>query len=176
MRGIYLTAPAGAIEVSAAQSIAIFGWWDQPRSIVTWDDVKAKELTWRQLRRLRFSSLALKQLQPDKQEWVHRSLLTLADMPDTVVFPVNPIADMRADLGEVWSMQWTPDQMLAMGVTYADLVSRGLTIQIMAHFGFPLSMWMQLGFSEQHVRGDEMSKHVFGVGEQELRSIMQHSV
>jgi alpha-amylase/alpha-mannosidase (GH57 family) len=164
------------MEVTPGQSVAIFGWWDQPRNIVTWDDVKAKKLSWRQLRRLRFSSAALKQLQPDKLEWIHHSLLTLHDMVDTIVFPVNPIVDMRADLGEVWSMQWTPDQMLDMRLTYDDLVSKGLTIQIMAHFSFPLSMWMQLGFAEQHIKGDDMSKHVFGLSETELRNIMRHSV
>jgi hypothetical protein len=163
------------MEVTAAQSVAIFGWWDQPRRIVTWDDIKAKELTWKQLRRLRFSSSALKTLQPDKHEWIQRSMLTLHDMVDAIVFPVNPIADMRADLGEVWSMQWTPEQMLAMNVTYNDLLSKGLTIQIMAHFGFPLSIWMQLGFTEQHIKGEDMCKHVFGISEVELRNIMRHS-
>lgn len=64
-----------------------------------------------QLRRLCFSSLALEQLQPDKYEWIHCSLLTLPYMLDTIVFPVNSIADMRADLREVWSMQWTPEEL-----------------------------------------------------------------
>lgn len=173
---IYATPTWRAIEITASQSIAIFGWWDQPRSIVTWDDVKAKELTWSQLRRLRFSSSALKELQPDKHEWINRSLLTLHDMRDTIVFPVNPISDMRADIAEVWTMRWTPDELQDMGVTYNDLVAKGLTMQIMAHFNYPLSMWMQLGFAEEHIKGENMCLHVFGVHEPELRRIMRHSV
>jgi hypothetical protein len=143
---------------------------------VTWDDVKATELTWAQLRKLNFSAAALHKLQPDKHEWISRSLLTLNDMRDTTIFPINPIVDMRADIGELWSMRCTAQDLHAMGVSYDDLVAKGLTIQIMAHFNYALSMWMQLGFREEHIKSEEMCMHVFGVEETELRRIMRHSV
>lgn len=162
------------MEVSASQSLAVFGWWDQPRWIVTWDDVKAKLFTWQQLRRLKFSAEALHTLQPDKHEWINRSLLTLADMSETTLFPIHPLTDMRADIAEVWAMGWTPAELHEMRVTYSDLVAKGLTMHIMAHFNFPLSMWMQLGFREEHIK-DSMCEHVFGVSEEELRKIMRHS-
>jgi hypothetical protein len=161
-------------EATASQSLAVFGWWDQPRRIVTWDDIKSKQFTWQQLRRLHFPAAALHAMQPDKHEWINRSLLTLTDMSDTTVFPIHPIADMRADISEVWAMGWRAADLHAMGVTYADLVAKGLTMHIMAHFNFPLSMWMDLGFSEDHIKG-AMSEHVFGVSEDELRKIMRHS-
>jgi hypothetical protein len=143
---------------------------------VTWDDVKTTELTWSQLRKLSFSPAALHTLQPDKHEWINRSLLTLQDMRDTTVFPINPIVDMRADIGELWSMQCTAQELCNMGVSYDDLVAKGLTIQIMAYFNYALSMWMQLGFRDEHIKSEEMCMHVFGVEETELRRIMRHSV
>ena len=143
---------------------------------MTWDDVKATELTWAQLRKLNFSAAALHKLQPDKHEWISRSLLTLNDMRDTTIFPINPIVDMRADIGELWSMRCTAQDLHAMGVSYDDLVAKGLTIQIMAHFNYALSMWMQLGFREEHIKSEDMCFHVFGVEEAELRRIMRHSV
>jgi len=162
------------MEVTASQSLAFFGWWDQPRFIVTWDDIKAKQFTWQQLRRLNFSAESLYNLQPDKHEWINRSMMTLADMPDTTIFPINPIRDMRADIAEVWSMAWSPDELNAMRVTYSDLVSKGLTMQLMTHFNFPLSMWLQLGFNEDHIK-PAMSELVFGVDEDELRMIIRHT-
>ena len=38
------------IRISARQSIAIFGLWDQPRHVLEWQDVTARNLTWRTLR------------------------------------------------------------------------------------------------------------------------------
>ena len=163
------------MEISAAQSIKIFGMWDQPRVILLWDDVKAQCLTWRRLRAdYAFSAAQLKTLQPDRSEWINRGALTLYEMLDMTVFPVNPLVDMRADLAEMWSMRWTPDQLSSMHVTYDQMRVRGLTPSLMKHFNYPLSGWMTLGFQHSHCEAlvDEAVLLVFGMPKAELRTIL----
>ena len=160
------------IEITPTQSISIFGWWDQPRTILTWDDIKLKKLTWRKLRNLNFNASDLQHIQGAKEEWIKRGGLTLNDVSDMTAFPVNPFTDMHADLGEVWSMKWTPEQMTAMGITYNDLLRKGLNIEIMAHFNMPLSSWVLLGFCQDNIVQGHMSERVFGMDEDELRRII----
>ena len=169
---VFLKINVHAIEVTAKQSIKIFGMWDQPRRIVTWDDIKSKKLTWRQLRKLEFKVSDLKNIQPCKHEWIQRGCVTLHDLKDMVNFPVNPIADMHADIGEIWSMEWTADDMRQMGLTYEQLKSKGLTIEIMKFFNMPLSAWVNLGFKTTDIVSGPMSLHVFGMEEDELRKII----
>ena len=150
------------------QSIRIFGWWDQPRTIVVWDDLKHNNLSWRRLRvEYGFSAHALHTIQPQVREWVARGQLTLHDVLDMSIFPVNPFTDLGADLGEVWSMKWSAEELASMGVTYEQMLVRGITPEIMRCFSFPLSSWMRLGFARRHVVSDDVAS-VFGMGVQEL--------
>ena len=157
--------------------MAIFGWWAQPRTVVAWDDVKKMNMHWRQLRtELGFTSEQLARLQPDKSEWVKRCALTLHDMPDMLVFPVNPFTDLGADIAEVWSMRWSIDLLAQMGVTVAQMRARGLSPQIMQHFAVPLSGWQKLGLCAQDVESwsDDDVDAVFNLDRDELSSILQH--
>jgi len=163
------------MEISASKSISFFGWWDQPRTILCWEDVKGRCLSWRKLRdTFQFTAEELRTLQPDKGEWIKRGALTLHDMGDMAVFPINPITDMHADLAEVWSMHWTPEQLGAMGVTFVDMKACGLTSKIMSHFGFSLRAWAQLGFEEPHARSmsEDESTLVFGMSSAEVCSVL----
>lgn len=163
------------LEVSAKQSIAIFGWFDQPRKIVTWDDLTKQNWSWRRLRHeLNFTPAELLKIQGDKQAWMTRGSLTLHDLPEMAMFPINPFVDMQADLGEVWSMQWTPALLCDMGVTYEQMRMRGLSAQIMHHFNFSLSSWFSLGFRREHADkfSTEDSLLVFGIPQCELVKIL----
>ena len=158
--------------MSARQSIQIFGLWDQPRVIVTWDDFKERELSWYDLRnKYGFHAEQLKRIQPRKEEWVMRGQIKLFDVLDMRCFPVNPFTDLGADLAEVLSMKWTAREMSEMDMTYAQMLERGLTPSVMRHFHFALSGWMELGLQEQHVTTQE-SADVFGMGLDECRSVL----
>jgi len=162
------------MQLSAAESIRIFGWWDQPRRVLAWSDVKEKGYTWRDLRALRFSVGQLHRLQEDKREWIHRGGLRLADLPELTMFLVNPLLDMRADIGELCSMQWRHETLLSMGVSYQQMVKFGMTPRIMTFFRFPLSGWVALALGPSDValwtEADAVS--TFGVGVLELRDIL----
>ena len=96
------------MELSSRESIRFFRLWDQPRTMLAWEDVKTRCPSWKSLRQdYSFTREKLFSLQPDKVEWIKRGALTLHDMTNMSHFPINPISDLHADLTEVWSMHLT---------------------------------------------------------------------
>lgn len=163
------------MEISSSESIRIFGWWDQPRSVLTWSDIKDKNYSWRFLRDdMRFSAQQLYTLQGDKFEWIHRGGLRLGDLHETTMFPINPLVDMRADIGELCSAQWRVETLADMGVTYKQMVKFGITPRIMTFFRFPLSGWVSLSLGSEDVShwSDQDATETFGIGVFELKDIL----
>lgn len=136
-----------------------------------------KKLTksWRQLRRdFGFSPEELKRIQPDKKEWIQRGALTLHDLPEMAIFPINPFKDLGADIAEVWSMHWSVDDLAQMDVSFQDMRKRGLSAQIMHHFQIPLSGWLKLKINSNDVKNmnDDEIDYVFQLDRNELMHII----
>lgn len=166
---------AGGILISARQSISIFGLWDQPRQVLEWQDVTARNLTWRTLREsMELTAEQLRKMQPDPIEWVHRASITLQDLPDMVCFPVNPFVHLHADLAEVWSMHWSADTLKQLAVTFDQLRAKGMTVQVMQHFSFTLGQWMNLGLQQEHVRAMDVDgvSRVFDMPKDEVIEVI----
>lgn len=143
---------ACGIVLTARQSISIFGLWDQPRQVLEWQDITARNMTWRMLRdSIGLEAEQLKRMQPDPVEWVHRASITLQDLPDMACFPVNPFLHLHADLAEVWTMRWSADTLKQFNVTFEQLRDKGMNAQVMQHFNFTLGQWMGLGLRQPHV-------------------------
>lgn len=166
------------MKIDSYQSVMIYGWWAQPRFTLAWEDVKQRGISWRQLRDLGFEAEELRQMQPDKMEWIQRGGLQLQDIVDMMVFPVNPLIDFRADLAELWNIKCTPEQLCRMGVTYEQLLSRGLNPNIMFYFDFTLSEWARLGMRLEDVDAmtPEECRAVFSIDESEVRKIFSDFV
>ena len=165
------------LAVNATQSIQLFGYWDQPRHIVTWEDLVKGNWSWRRLiNELNFTPTQLKTIQPDKLAWIKRGQLTLHDLPQMTIFPVNPLTDMQADIGELWSMRWPSNLLFDMGVTYDQLRSRGLNAAIMKHFNLSLSAWCSMQLQHDHVNGftENECMMVFGLPKKELQDILMN--
>lgn len=166
------------MEVTPLQSIQIFGLWDQPRTMAGWEHIKALNMSWRRLRQeLKFTPQQLQKIQPEKKEWVQRGALTLHDLPEMVIFPINPFVDLSADLGEVWSMRWGADLLADMGVTYEQMVRRGLNPRFMQHLNYSVGGWFLLKFEAKHLDEswtDEACKAVFGACKLEMKSILRN--
>ena len=160
------------LKVSPLQSVKIFGLWDQPRFIVQWDDVK--HLNWSQLRReYGFSPEELRVLQPDKKEWLKRNRgVSLFDLPEMSIFPVNPYDDLNADLAEVWSMRWGVDLWIRMGITYKQMKRAGLTPQIMKLMDLKMNDWVNLKLEPEDVCSEEISG-IFGLGVEECQDVIR---
>ena len=167
--------PISATILTSSQSVSLFGWFKQPILTLCWDDVKQNNFTWRQMRTLGLSQEQLRAVQPDKQEWVQRGGLQLSDIADMTIFPVNPLTDFGADLAELWNMKSSSQQLRQMGISFDNLLTKGLSAQIMHAFGFPLSGWTEIGF--KHTHAAKMSEHeaqlVFGLPKVELVNILQ---
>ena len=166
------------MQVTPAQSIKIFGWWQQPRRMASWENLKALQFSWRRLRtELGFTAEQLHSIQPDKREWIARGALTLHDLPDMLLFPINPFVDLNADLAEVWSMQWPADLLASMGVTYEQMQRRGLNAQFMEHLNYSVGAWHLLKFGSQHVDeqfSETQCMRLFHVNKQELKLIFSN--
>jgi len=163
------------MELTARESIRFFGMWDQPRTMLAWEDIKSRCCSWRTLRHdYLLSREDLQRLQPDKVEWIKRGALTLHDLVDMSIFPINPISDLHADLAEIWSMHWTPEQMKTMGLTYAQMRRSGLNFEIMQHFGFSLQSWSSLQLDARDVA--QMNENecllLFGIPPREVGDIL----
>ena len=144
--------------------------------MASWENLKALNMSWRRLRlELGFTPEQLYRVQPDKQEWITRGALTLHDLPEMLLFPINPFVDLNADLAEVWSMQWPAELLADMGVTYEQMQRRGLNPQFMEHLNFSVGAWHLLQIGRHHI-DDTWSEHacmrVFQVGKQELQLIL----
>lgn len=163
-----------AVPVTALQSIKLFGIFKQPIMVLSWQDVKYYNFTWRNLRALGIEAKALKELQPDKHEWLQRGGIQVADLMDMIVFPVNPLTDFGVDLAELWQMRCNTSALVSMGITFDNLVTKGITPQIMAAFSLPLSDWTELGFSSQHaqVMSNEDCQLVFGIEKNEFMKLL----
>jgi hypothetical protein len=169
--------PQGIL-VNPRHLVAIFGVWDQPRQVLEWQDVTARNLTWRTLREsMQFEPEQLKRLQPDVLEWVARASITMQDLPDMTCFPVHPFVHLRADLAEVWSMRWSADTLKQLDVTFEQLRAKGMNSQVMQHFGFTLGQWMSLGMTQAHVRAidDECLRKCFDMPKEEVLEVVAHN-
>ena len=161
--------------LDAYQSICLFGWWNQPRMVLTWNDVKVFCFTWRQMRALGITADELKEVQPCKTEWIQRGGIQIEDLHDMTTFPVNPITDFGCDLAELWKMKLSHDSMKKMQITYDQLLDQGITPAIMHAFDMQLSHWHELGFTQTHasVMSSDECEHVFGIAQSELICILK---
>jgi len=164
----------GVIILTAEESVNLFGWFAQPVKTLSWEAVKTHLFTWRHLRSYGIDAERLKRVQPDKHEWINRGGLKTSDLNDMTIFPINPITDFGVDLAELWQMQCSVNDLLAMNVTYEQLLEKGLSVDIMHCFGFPLSAWVDLGFKSDHAKilNNEESLRVFGMQTSELLTIL----
>jgi hypothetical protein len=117
----------------------------------------------------------LKILQPDKNEWIQHGGIQVSDLTDMLVFPVNPLTGFGVDLAELWQMRCNTAMLIAMGITFDQLIVKGITPQIMKAFALPLSDWTELGFGIEHAKlmlNDEC-KLVFNIEKTEFMCILQ---
>lgn len=161
------------------QSVRLYGLIKQPRSTLDWTDVIQENFTWRFLRVVGLSAEQLKTMQPDKTQWLQRGLVLLEDIPDMLVFPVNPLLDYKADIAELWRMmtntKCTSDDLFKTGIRFEQLVKRGMNPEIMFHFQFTLCEWLELGMKTEDVQKmtSDQCENVFSLDKDEVVHIVR---
>jgi hypothetical protein len=148
---------------------------NQPRETLTWEDIKEQSLTWSQLRKMGLSAEHLREVQTDKDEWVARGGLSLKDTKDMLVLKINPFLDMKADFAEVWAMGWSAEDLVSMGVTIEQMISRGMTNKVMPVMKFSLNGWLDLGFNSKYLENMNEGEvyNTFGMSYKELMKFLQ---
>ena len=156
-----------AITLTPGQAVYIHGWINAKRSL-TWSDMREKtNINFKLLTRANLSLGAIHHLQPDVVEWVKLGKMDLDDCPVVShLWGAHPIKHFHADLGDIVSSHWPPEQLVRMGVTYQDLVGIGLTPENMKLFtNVTLTGWSSLGFTKEHATkfSESQIARVFGM-------------
>ena len=141
------------LRLTAGQAVFVHGWL-APKRTLSWADVQASPgMTLDFLLDARLPVAALHQLQPDPAAWIRLGRATLPDCPSMGAWGAHPVRDFGAELADLVELRWPVDVMLAVGLTYQDLVGIGLSFSNMRLFSWiRLLGWAQLGLRREHVR------------------------
>ncbi len=103
------------------QSCTLHGWLN-PRRTLHWDDVaKSKDMTLKKLMGSGLTASDLKTMQPDVLLWIKHKGVGLADVPSMVEWPLHPVQHLRANIGDLATMHFSPALMQRLGITYTFL-------------------------------------------------------
>jgi hypothetical protein len=139
------------IELTPPQIVALFGWFNL-KPYLRWDDIeKCDTMTFRSLIDAGLTPTQLHLIQPDIQSWKQHASITLDDCIDMIQWPAHPIHVMKADLADIISMRWTPNQMACLGINVDGLILLGMIPDLMSLFVFTLSAWVTIGLTQKHV-------------------------
>jgi hypothetical protein len=137
--------PGGLVNLSAQQSVSIYGY-KQPLRVLNWKVVADRDdLTFKRLYGLGLTEKQLLVLQPDKNIWIQDKGLQLSDITLVPSWKVHVTRDMHATIVEIAMLNLSPEFMQHTGVTFADLVDAGLTLNLMMILKLNLTSWVHLG-------------------------------
>ena len=135
----------GLVNLSAQQSVSIYGY-KQPLRVLNWKVVADRDdLTFKRLYGLGLTEKQLLVLQPDKNIWIQDKGLQLSDITLVPSWKVHVTRDMHATIVEIAMLNLSPEFMQHTGVTFADLVDAGLTLNLMMILKLNLTSWVHLG-------------------------------
>eukprot|EP00961_Rhodomonas_salina_P159698 2150710-Rhodomonas_salina.1 len=137
------------VQLSHGQVLKVYGFFAST-TLLSWSDVVARSLSFRFLHRTACLTAAqLHRIQPSAVAWVEKGLVDLQDVPDMLLWPLNPIVDLHTPVDRLLGM---PSDTLAKSwVTYQHLLDSGLTADIMPLFHFSLAEWQKVGLTAEHV-------------------------
>ena len=135
----------GLINITAQQSVSIYGY-KKPLRVLNWKSVADREdLTFKKLFGLVITEKQLQVIQPDKMIWINEKGLQLAHITSVPSWKIHVTRDMHASIVEIAMLNLTPQFLQHTGVTFSDLVSSGLTLNLMMILKLDLTSWIHLG-------------------------------
>jgi hypothetical protein len=135
----------GIIHLTACQSVHIYGRWT-PLRVLNWKIVAERaDLTFGKLWGMGLTEGQLYTLQPDKNIWIRDKSLQLTDITLVPSWKIHVTRDMHATIMEIAMLHLSPVFMHHTGVTFADLVDAGLTVNLMMLLELNLNWWILLG-------------------------------
>jgi hypothetical protein len=136
---------SGVIHLTSSQSVALYGWW-KPLRILNWKIIAEREdLTFRKLHSLGLNENQLLTIQTDKNAWISNKRIELCDIMLVPSWRIHATRDMNATIVEIARMNMSAEFLQHTGVTFADLIGAGLTLNMMLILKFDLISWVHLG-------------------------------
>jgi hypothetical protein len=135
----------GIIHLTSHQSVLIYGY-KTPLRVLNWKIVAERaDLTFKKLFGVGLTEGQLYTLQPDKNIWIRDKSLQLTDITLVPSWKIHVTRDMHATIMEIAMLHLSPVFMQHTGVTFADLVDAGLTVNLMMLLELNLNWWILLG-------------------------------
>jgi hypothetical protein len=142
------------IDLLPSQAVNIYGW-KKPLRILNWKVVcERTDLTFRRLFSIGLDEKQLSTLQPDKHLWISTKKIVLADIGLAPSWKIHAIDDLipKATIVDIAQQNLSAEYLLHTGVTFTDLVSAGLTLNLMLILKFDLTSWIHLGLYQDFLR------------------------
>eukprot|EP00961_Rhodomonas_salina_P172437 2325351-Rhodomonas_salina.2 len=150
------------VQLTHGQVLKVYGFF-ATSTLLSWSEVTDRSLSFRFLHRTACLTAAqLHRVQPSAAAWVESGLADLQDVPDMLLWPLNPVRDLHTPVDRLLG---TPADTLAKsGATYQHLLDGGLTADVMPLFHFSLAEWQALGLTADHVRwmSEVQTRRLFG--------------
>jgi hypothetical protein len=140
------------IKLTPGQAVTIFSWW-KPREILRWQDVIDNDhITYDSLLSCGLQNKQLHSLQPNISEWARYGQVSLTHASKMVpLWNIDPIADLKVDLGDILFAKLGSETLKSMGITYQRLCDIGMSPDTMRMFGFTMYGWINLGLTRSNV-------------------------
>ena len=145
--------PSLFIPLAPVQSCQIHGWLN-PKRTLDWNDICSNPaITVRGCRRSGIAGDTLKSLQPDVHMWICHKGVGLADVPWMLEWPLHPVYDLHANLGDLATAHLAANVMAKLGITYDFLRSiMNMTDDWMRVLHYSPQEWALMGFTDHDVR------------------------
>jgi hypothetical protein len=138
---------SGVINLLPSQSVGIYGW-TKPLRVINWKIIAERiDLTFRKLHSFGLDEKQLLVVQPDKHTWIATKKIQLCDVGLVPSWRIHITRDLKpsATIVDIARQNLSAEFLQHTGVTFADLVDAGLTLNMMLILKFDLTSWVHLG-------------------------------
>lgn len=142
------------IDLLPSQAVHLYGW-RKPLRIINWKTVSERpDLTFRKLFSIGLDEKQLSTLQPDKHVWISTKKIVIGDVGLVPSWKINVANDLipKATIVDIAQQNLSAEYLLHTGVTFTDLVSAGLTLNMMLILKFNLTSWVHLGLNQEFLK------------------------
>lgn len=153
----------GVIQLTPGQTIKVHGLFPQSY-VLTWEHICERKLSVSFLyNHVRIDKHGLYRLQSDAHAWVEQGLCCIDDCDALSLLPLNPLEHLKVPLDKL--IGFPVQRLLDYGVTYSNMLSAGMTPNVMMLFHFSLADWESIGMHEDLVYSltQVQCKYLFGM-------------
>jgi hypothetical protein len=149
---------SAVINLRPSQSVGLYGW-ESPLRVINWKVIADRpDLTFRKLYSFGLDERQLFAVQPDKHIWINTKKIILSDVglvPSWMINITRDFNDVRptpVDIVDIARQNLSAEFLQYTGVTFKDLVSVGLTLNMMLIMKYDITAWIHLGLYQDFLK------------------------